>query len=77
MRGEGGGGLAWRGGCAWRRGVCMAKGVCVAGEMATAADGTHATGMHSCILILTKNIGLYSMFEKRCHQCFPFCVVSP
>ena len=21
---------------------------CVAGEMATAADGTHPTGMHSC-----------------------------
>ena len=23
-------------------------GVCVAGETATAADGTHPTGMHSC-----------------------------
>ena len=63
MRGEGGG-------HAWRRGAC------VAGEMATAADGMHPSGMHSCILMLTKNIGLYSMFEKRCHQCFPFCVAS-
>ena len=47
-------------GCTWQRGVCMTKGVCmakgggawqgacVAGEMATAADGTHPTGMHSC-----------------------------
>ena len=24
------------------------RGVCVAGETATAADGTHPTGMHSC-----------------------------
>ena len=29
------------GGCAW-------WGACVAGEMATAADGMHPTGMHSC-----------------------------
>ena len=29
------------------QGACMA-GACVAGEMATAADGTHPTGMHSC-----------------------------
>ena len=26
----------------------MAGGTCVAVEMATAADGTHPTGMHSC-----------------------------
>ena len=24
------------------------RGVCMAGEMVTAADGTHPTGMHSC-----------------------------
>ena len=36
-----GGGHAW-----W--GACMAGGTCVAVEMATAADGTHPTGMHSC-----------------------------
>ena len=50
-------------GCAWwgsmcGRGECMAgehtwwgcawQGACVAGEMATAACGTHPTGMHSC-----------------------------
>ena len=29
------------------RGVCVV-GACVAGETATAADGTHPTGMHSC-----------------------------
>ena len=30
----------------------VAGGVaCVAGEMATAADGTHPTGMHSCYII--------------------------
>ena len=43
-----------RGGCAWQVGVCVAGGMrggggaCVAGEMATAADGTHPTEMHSC-----------------------------
>ena len=57
------GGMAWvmcGGGYAWQR-VCMVVGVhvrgcvwqgvraCVAGEMATAADGTHPTGMHSCV----------------------------
>ena len=31
------------------RGVCVVGGkACAAGEMATAADGTHPTGMHSC-----------------------------
>ena len=31
-------------------GVMFGRGeACVAGEMATAADGTHPTGMHSCI----------------------------
>ena len=45
-------------GCAWW-GVCMAEGACVAGggacvagEMATAVDGTHPTGMHSCSYLL-------------------------
>ena len=36
-------------------GACMVGGVggggaCVAGEMATAADGMHPTGIHSCSL---------------------------
>ena len=32
-------------------GVCVALGggTCVTGETVTAADGTHPTGMHSCI----------------------------
>ena len=45
-------------------GVCMRAqgstwpvggGVCVAGETATAADGSHPTGMHSCSLIRLYN----------------------
>ena len=48
----GGGGHAWRG-CGrgdmhHKGGVCVVGGACVAGETATAADGTHPTGMHSC-----------------------------
>ena len=51
------GGRAWqgsmRGGGVHDRRACVAGGVhgggtCVAGETATAADGTHPTGMHSC-----------------------------
>ena len=39
----------------WQRGsACMAEGctwqgACVAGETTTAEDGTHPTGMHSCL----------------------------
>ena len=48
------------GGMRGRRWVCMARGACMvggcvmggmAGETATAADGTHPTGMHSCFYI--------------------------
>ena len=69
MFGKGGmrGGCAWwghawqgaclAGGCAWQGacmvGVCMA-GACMAGEMATAADGRHTTGIHSCVSMLVK-----------------------
>ena len=49
---------AWQEGHAWQ-GACMAggmrgrggmhgRGTCVAGELATAAGGTHPSGMHSC-----------------------------
>ena len=31
-------------------GAYMVGGTCVAGETATAVDGTHPTGMHSCCL---------------------------
>ena len=41
------GGHAWPGGRAWWGEV----GACVAVEMATAAGGTHPTGMHSCIYL--------------------------
>ena len=34
--------------CAWQGGVWQRE-ACVAGEMATAAGGTHPTGMHSCL----------------------------
>ena len=37
------GGMHGRG-CVWQGGAC------VAGETATAADGTHPTGMHSCLV---------------------------
>ena len=43
-----GGHMHVRRGHAWQ-GVCMAGGACVAGERTTAADGTHPTGMHSCM----------------------------
>ena len=39
-----GGGTAWQGGMHGRWG----EGSCMAGEMATAVDGTHPTGRHSC-----------------------------
>ena len=41
----GGGRHVWQGG---KGGRGAYTGACVAGEMATAADGTHPTGTHSC-----------------------------
>ena len=35
-------------GVCMEKGACMAGGECIAEETATAADSTHATGMHSC-----------------------------
>ena len=49
-----GGMHAKEGGCAWHRGAF------VAGQPATAADGTHPTGMHSCFT-LCKHDQLYVM----------------
>ena len=69
MRGEGG--KHAKGGVSGGEGACVAKrgmhggggGVCVegcvAGETATAANGTHPTGMHSCfkqVLLMTLQI---------------------
>ena len=42
-----GGGHAWWGVCV-RGHACWEGGTCVASEIATAADGTHPTGMHYC-----------------------------
>ena len=41
-----GGGYAWQGGL-------HGRWSCMAGETANAADGTHPTGMHSCLIILS------------------------
>ena len=46
------GGVHGRGHAWW--GTCM-MGVCMAGETATAADGMHPTGMHSCMFIKVKH----------------------
>ena len=46
MRGRG---CAWQGGACVARGMC-GRGACMAGEIVTAADGTHPTGMHSCCI---------------------------
>ena len=43
---------AWQVGCAW-------QAVCVAGETATAVDGTHPTGMHSCFEFCFTEIDLF------------------
>ena len=48
MRGEGG--CACQAGC--MPGAMHGRGACMAGETATAADGTHPTGMHSCCVNL-------------------------
>ena len=53
-----GGGHVWQGepymegGGMHGGGVCD-MGACMAGKTATAADGTHPTGMHSCFIICT------------------------
>ena len=51
------GGMHGRGVCG--RGACMAGGMhgggaCMAGDTATAVDGTHPTGMHSCFIFQKK-----------------------
>ena len=72
-------GYAWQGGMhgrghewhgyAWQ-GLCMAggmhgRGACMPGEMATAADGRHPTGMHSCLTLysLSTYSFLYSLYN--------------
>ena len=42
----------WQRACTWLGGIRGGKGGgVVAGETATAADGTHPTGIHSCLNI--------------------------
>ena len=51
---RGGAYVAWgayvAGGHAWQGACVVAGGVCMAGETATAAGGTHPTGIHSCFV---------------------------
>ena len=63
------GGACVAGGMHGRR-TCMSgsvhgRGACVAGETATAADGTHPTGMHSCSLCHWK-------IFSQCLKIFPY-----
>ena len=60
VKGVSGGGCVWWGACmakhAWQGDACVAgghvwQGACMAGEMATAVDCTHPTGMYSCLLL--------------------------
>ena len=66
QKGVHGGRHAW--GHAWQGGMCGRghawQGVCVAGEMVTAVNGMHPTGMHSCFL----------NFIKCCHLLFIFAL---
>ena len=41
-------GLHGGGVCAWQGCVWWGGGACMTGEMATAAESMHPTGMHSC-----------------------------
>ena len=50
------GGGVHDGGHAWQGGM-HGRGVCMTGEMATAAGGTHPTGMHSCSTIILVTLG--------------------
>ena len=52
------GGMHGRGEHVWHEGACMA------GEMATAADGTYPTGMHSCLKLFFYQFKLCHDFKK-------------
>ena len=50
-------------------GAYMAGGACMVGEIATAADGTHPTGMRSCFLIfLLSSHKIYSPWRSKYSQ---------
>ena len=69
---------AWSGGvCAWSGGVCAWSGGCVPGpggaclrppRTATAAGGTHPTGMHSCFKGKFFYLKVYGCEEKQRKQ---------
>ena len=42
----------WQGACVAGGHAWQGEGACVSGETATAVDGTHPTGMHSCSWII-------------------------
>ena len=61
-------------GCAWSREVCLVWGRvgiprCTEadppGEMATAADGTHTTGMHSCCLDALSSLNKVTSYSQQ------------
>ena len=68
------GGCTWQSWHAWQRGMC-GRGACVAsgegrgemraGEMATKADGTHATGMNSSFFYGSTSIFNLQYFAFR------------
>ena len=53
-------GRVWQGGMYGRGGV-HGRGACMAGETATAADGTHPTGMHSCFILYSSLVLISSV----------------
>ena len=77
-------GRAWQGGtcvagvsCMAGGGMCVCVGggvwLCMAGETATAADGTHPTGMHFCSNFV-QCVALFTMhhLSNICSECiFP------
>ena len=67
-------GHAWQGVCMWQEGGMHGNGgvhdrgnaqhgACVAGEMTTAVDGTHPTGMHFCYFIC--EIDFCNIFQQK------------
>ena len=58
-------GCAWQGAWVAAGHVWRGEGAWVAGETATAADYTHSTGMHSCLLSL---IPSWKVSRSKCQD---------
>ena len=59
------GGHVWQGACMVEGGgLVWHEGACMAGEMATAADGTYPTEMHSCLKLFFYQFKLCHDFKK-------------